>query len=101
MINLNSNFEAIHAMYCSAENRSIGTSINTYSSHNTTRMQLPMHKTTNSAQTFGFPNQFEGLKVAKRLSKSPLSHGLHERPDDPRADPPELVLREAALETFP
>lgn len=45
-------------------------------------------------QTLGFPNQFKGLKVAKRLSKSPLSHGLHEGLDDPKAEPPALVLKE-------
>jgi len=45
-------------------------------------------------QTLGFPNQFEGLKVDKRLSKSPLSHGLHEGLDDPKAEPPALVLKE-------
>lgn len=63
--------------------------------------------------TLGFPNQYEGLKVAKRLNKSPLSHGLQEGRDDPRAEPPALVLkevlgccdptqdREAALEPCP
>lgn len=63
--------------------------------------------------TLGFPNQFEGLKVARRLSKSPLSHGLHEGLDEPRIEPPALVLSdvlggwepthdtEAALELCP
>lgn len=44
--------------------------------------------------TLGFPNQFIGLNVAKRLRRSPLSHGRHDGLDDPRADPPALVLSE-------
>jgi len=43
----------------------------------------------------GFPNQFPGLNVARRLSKSPLSQGLQEGCDDPRAEPPALVLKDA------
>lgn len=44
--------------------------------------------------TFGFPDQFDGLNVARRISRSPLSHGLHEGCDDPRTEPPALVLKE-------
>ena len=32
--------------------------------------------------------------MARRISKSPLSHGLHEGCDDPRTEPPALVLKE-------
>lgn len=42
----------------------------------------------------GFPNQFSGLNVERRLSKSPLSQGLHEGWDVPNAEPPALVLSE-------
>lgn len=49
-------------------------------------------------QTLGFPDQFKGLKVDNRRSKSPLSHGLHEGCDDPRAEPPALVLNEGLTE---
>lgn len=64
-------------------------------------------------QTLGFPSQFKGLNVAKRLNKSPLSQGLHEGLDEPKAEPPALLLkevhggcepiqeREAALEPCP
>jgi len=66
-----------------------------------------------SVQTWGFPDQFKGAKVAKRFNKSPLSHGLHEDLDEPKAEPPTLVLievhggcepthdKEAALEPCP
>ena len=33
--------------------------------------------------TLGLPSQLQGLKVARRRSKSPLSQGLHDRPEDP------------------
>lgn len=51
-------------------------------------------------QTLGFPDQFEGLKVANRRSKSPLSQGLHDSLDDPKIElprpppAPALVLKE-------
>lgn len=32
--------------------------------------------------------------MAKRLNKSPLSQGLHEDLDEPKAEPPGLVLNE-------
>jgi hypothetical protein len=66
-----------------------------------------------SVQTWGLPSQFKGAKEARRLNKSPLSHGLHEDLDEPKAEPPALVLmevhggcepthdREAALEPCP
>lgn len=43
-----------------------------------------------SVQTWGFPNQFKGINVARRLNKSPLSHGLHEDLDEA----PAVVLKE-------
>lgn len=47
------------------------------------------------SSTLGFANQLGGLKVAKRLNRSPLSHGLQEgREEEPRAEPPALVLNE-------
>lgn len=45
-------------------------------------------------ETFGFPTQFSGLKVERRLSKSPLSQGLQDGCDEPSAEPPALVLSE-------
>ena len=45
-------------------------------------------------QTLGFPDQFAGLNVASRFSKSACSQGLHESCDDPRAEFPTLVLTE-------
>lgn len=51
-------------------------------------------------KTLGFANQFEGLKVAKRRSKSPLSQGLHDSLDDPKTElpppppPAALVLKD-------
>lgn len=45
--------------------------------------------------TFGLADQFEGLNVASRPSRSPLSHGLHVDLEDPRVEPPALVLKEA------
>lgn len=44
--------------------------------------------------TFGFANQFEGLNVARRRSKSPRSHGRHEGCEVPKAEPPTFVLKE-------
>lgn len=49
------------------------------------------------SQTFGFPNQFVGWKVDRRLNRSPLSHGLHEGCDDPSAEPPALLLTEVHM----
>lgn len=49
------------------------------------------------SQTLGFPNQFVGRNVDSRLNRSPLSHGLHEGCDDPRAEPPALVLIEVHM----
>lgn len=47
------------------------------------------------SSTLGFANQLGGLKVAKRLNRSPLSHGLQEGlEEEPRAEPPALVLNE-------
>lgn len=46
------------------------------------------------ALTFGLANQFEGLNVERRRSRSPLSHGLHEGCEEPRAEPPAFVLKE-------
>jgi len=40
----------------------------------------------------GFPSQFEGLKVARRRSKSPLSHVLHERTDNASPWPVQSTL---------
>ena len=45
-------------------------------------------------QTLGFPSQFNGLNVARRLNKSPRSQGLHEGLDVPKVEPPALVLKE-------
>lgn len=56
-----------------------------------------MHPKEKKVQTLGFPNQFSGLKVERRLSRSPLSHGLHEGCDDPSAEPPALVLSAAPM----
>lgn len=42
--------------------------------------------------TLGLPSQLEGLKVARRRSKSPLSQGLHERPEDPSPWPVQSTL---------
>lgn len=43
----------------------------------------------------GFADQLEGLNVESRLSKSFLSHGLHDRCEYPVAEPPAVVLNEA------
>lgn len=45
----------------------------------------------------GFPNQFSGLNVDRRLSKSPLSQGLHEGLDVPNAEPTALLLNEVHM----
>lgn len=49
---------------------------------------------TNWFQTLGFPNQFAGLNVDNRLKRSPLSHGLQEGWEEPRAEPHAPVLNE-------
>lgn len=46
-------------------------------------------------QTSGFADQVEGLNVESRLSKSFLSHGLHDGCEYPMAEPPAVVLNEA------
>lgn len=50
-----------------------------------------------SLKTLGFPNQFAGSNVERRLNKSPLSQGLQEGCDDPRAEPPALVLNDVCM----
>lgn len=42
-----------------------------------------------------------GLNVERRLNRSPLSQGLHEGCDDPRAEPPALVLKEVPMRCDP
>jgi hypothetical protein len=60
----------------------------------TSTLIQPRRAHANELATLGFPDQFAGLKVASRFSKSSRSQGLHEGCDDPRADSPALVLKE-------